>query len=86
MARAAGHAVDGVEDHRRSDLCMFGAQSASKVIGQEGRCVGLRRQSDWGFSERQATLTRRWLQDDVDILSASKAMGKEDVAGAFGKA
>jgi hypothetical protein len=52
MACTAGHAVDGVEDRRRSDLCVFGAQSANEVIGREGRGVGLRRRSDQGFRER----------------------------------
>jgi hypothetical protein len=86
MARTAGHAVNGVEDRRRSSFCMFGAQSANEVIGREGRGVCFRRRRDQGFRERQSTPTRRWLQDDVNILSASKAMGKKDVAGAFGKA
>jgi hypothetical protein len=61
MARTAGHAVNGVEDRRRSDFCMFGAQSANEVIGREGRGVGLRRRSDQGFRERQTAPTRRWL-------------------------
>ena len=86
MARTAGHDVNGVEDRRRSDFCMFGAQSANEVIRREGRGVGLRRRSDQGFSERQATSPRRWLQDDIYVLSTSKTMWKQDVAGVVDKA
>ena len=86
MARTAGHTVDGVEDRRRSDLCMFGAQSANEVIGREGRGVGLRRRSDQGFGECQTAAACRWLQYDVDVLSTSEALWKKDVAGAFSEA
>jgi hypothetical protein len=86
MARAACHAVDGVEDRRRSDLRMFGAQSPDEVIGRVGRSVGLQRRSDQGFGEGQAAAACCWLQDDVDVLSTSEAMWKKDVAGALGEA